>query len=768
MSDIYKTLEFTQIRQKVTTYAQSEIGRANALTIAMLSKENLTQELNILDEMMVLNLRYGHLPMMSSSNLTQKVEYALKGGTLTPEDLEAIAHDVIITGKIVQSIRKREEKFPLLNNSIRQFSELEQLEKNIHRIVGPDLGILSNASSTLQSIRKAIAETERKMTARFQSVIESLRDYMNEPVATIRNGHFVLPIKTVHKGKVSGVIHDISDTGMTTFIEPEWAVESNNQIYVLKIQEREEIHRLLTELSMQVAKNAQEILANNNLIGYLDFLQAKALYAIAIDAKIAQASDVRKIELSQARHPLIDAKIVIPNDFMFDEKTRIVVISGPNAGGKTVAIKTLGLMILMNQCALALPTSKPANLAYFHQIFADIGDNQSLASNLSTFSGHIKNLAEIADNVGRDDLVLLDEIGTGTSPLEGEALAISYLDFLRNIGAFAFCSSHYDGLKDYALSSKGVINASVLFDELKMTPTYVLKHGVPGRSYGLEMAERYNLSKAIILEAQKILRIQGHEQSISALGNLQKLISENETKSRVLESEMKRLQNAERILKDREQKLESQRQNLLEDVSETKQKVLAEAEKEIDEIFVLLRNPNIKMHEVIEAKSRIRKLEEEEAEVIIHHDGKVEIGSYVTIADLGIIGKVEKISGNRVYIVSPDGLKITSNKDKIQLIDAPNDKKVENNYSSMPIANDVKLELNVIGFHVDEALEEVARYLDGVRLKRFSQVRIIHGFGTGALKRAIHEYLKNCDFVKSFRPGDQHEGGGGATVVIMK
>ena len=768
MPTIYEVLEFGQIRKEIAAFAQSDIGRETSSNLVMLSKGELKNELAILDEMMVLNLRYGRLPMMSSTNLSQKVEYAFKGGTLTAEDLEAIAHDVIITGKIVLSIRKREEKFPLLNDKIRQFKSLEQLEAAIHRVVGPDLGILNSASKKLASIRKSITETERKMTIRFQSAIESLRDYMTEAVATIRNGHFVLPIKTAHKGKVSGVIHDISDTGMTTFIEPDWAVESNNAVYVLKIEEREEIQRLLKELSILVAAHGHEVLANNHTIGYLDFVQAKALYAISLDGKIAELSEERAIDIKQARHPLINRQVVVANDFTFDDSLRISVISGPNAGGKTVALKTLGLMVLMNQCGLAIPTIKPAKMAYFNHIYADIGDNQSLASNLSTFSGHIKNLAEIAALVDSDDLVLLDEIGTGTSPLEGEALAISYLEFLRDIGTFVFCSSHYDGLKDYALNKDGVTNASVLFDEQKMTPTYVLKQGVPGRSYGLEMAARYDLAKPIIDEAHNILKSHGHEQSISALGNLQKLISENEIKAHLLENEVKRMQNFERTLQERQQKLDQQRQNLLEDVSDAKQEILARAEKEIDEIFALLRNPDIKMHEVIEAKGKIKKLKEDETDVVLSENGDIEVGSYVAITDLGITGKIEKISGNRLFIVSPDGLKITSTREKVHLVGAPAPEKVEKTFIAPQIVSDVKLELNVIGLRVDEALEEVARYLDGVRLKHFSQVRIIHGFGTGALKRAIHDYLSKCDFIKSYRPGDQHEGAGGATVVIMK
>jgi DNA mismatch repair protein MutS2 len=766
--NIYEVLEFNKISSTIASYAQSELGRASALNMSMLVEEQVKNELAILDEMMILNVRYGHLPMMSSSNLTKKVEYALKGGTLTAEDLEAIAHDVIITAKIIQSIRKREDAFPLLKDKVRQFKTLEQLEKSIHRVVGPDLGIMSSASSVLNSIRKAIAETERKMNARFTSAIESLRDYMTELVATIRNGHFVLPIKTAHKNKISGVIHDISDTGMTTFIEPEWAVESNNQIYILKIEEREEIQRLLRELSVLVANNAKEIMANNYLIGYLDYVQAKAIYGIALDAKIAELSSIKMINITKARHPLIKPEVVVANNFNFDSEIKIIVISGPNAGGKTVALKTLGLMILMNQCGLALPTDKPAKISYFSHIFADIGDNQSLASNLSTFSGHIKNLAEIAEQISSNDLVLLDEIGTGTSPLEGEALAISYLEFLRRVGAFVFCSSHYDGLKDYALSTDGVLNSSVLFDEEKMTPTYILKQGVPGRSYGLEMAERYDLPKSIIAKAHEVLKSHGHEQSISALSSLQKLIAENESKNRKLETEIRRISHLESTLKEKEQKLENQRLHLLEDVEEVKRDIITKTELEINNIFETLKNPNLKMHEVINAKRRLKELDDNDIEINERYKEEISVGDYVSLSELNITGRVERISGNRVFIVSTDGIKFTSSKERVQLSEEPANKEVAKAVSIPTITGDVKLELNVIGLHVDEALAEVEKYLDSVRLRRFSQVRIIHGFGTGALKRAIHEYLKKCDFIAEFRLGDQHEGAGGATVVKLK
>lgn len=769
MQNIYDLLEFGKIRAAIAGYARSEIGRKMALSLAMFDRaETLVAELNMLDEMSRLILRYGRLPIISSNDLSLKVDYALKGGTLTAEDLEAVANDILTASKVVKTIKKAEGSFPLINEKTRSLSSLEELEKSIHRVIAPDLSILSDASLTLRSLRRSIAEMERKMTLRMRVAIENLKEYLTEAVSTIRNGHIVLPIMTTYKSKVPGVIHDVSDTGVTTFIEPDWAVESNNELYVLKIAEKEEVQRLLRELSALVARHSGDITNNNHILGYLDFVASKADYGIYLDGKIASISEEHLIDIAQARHPLIDKDAIVANDFHFDDKTKIIVISGPNAGGKTVAIKTLGLMVVMNQCGLALPTRSEAHLSFFRDVFADIGDNQSLSSNLSTFSGHIQNLSDIAREVTSEDLVLLDEIGTGTSPAEGEAIAISYLEYVLAKKAFVLCSSHYDGLKDYALNTSGVTNASVLFDEANMKPTYVLKQGLPGRSYGLEMAERYHLDHEIVAAAHKRLHASGRDVSIGALDNLLELVAENEKIARGLGEEKLRSEKLSEELDRRAKALEEKRSRLLEDVEEAKAEIIKGANDEIERIIADIRKPDVKLHELIEAKHKIKEIDERDTPPLANGD-VVEVGKYVAISNLGIVGKVERIASGRVRIISPDGLKYTSSIDKVHVVPEPTSATFEKrNMDPTILTSSIGLELNVIGLHVDEAMIEVAKYLDSARLKRFGQVRLIHGFGTGALKRAIHEYLKRCDFVEEYHLGGQYDGGGGATVVKLR
>ena len=767
MLDIYQTLEFNAIRLKIASFTQSEKGKSRILNLKMYEETILKEVLEFLDELVILNLRYGNLPILNSKDLEQMMAFALKGGTLDVLELEAIAYDVLISLKLIKSLEKRGQEFPLIQKKIKEISLLDKIEQQIHHVIAPDLTIFDHASKTLANIRKQLKEKEAKLHSQMQKAMVNLSEYLGEALITIRDGHFVLPIKTIHKNKVRGIIHDLSDSGATTFIEPDWAVELNNELYLLKKEESEEIKRLLNKLTSLVCEHSFDILKNNEIIALFDYTQAKALYALKNEAIVASLQKDKIIDLKKARHPLIDPLKVVGNDFYFDQENYIIVISGPNAGGKTVALKTLALMVLMNQCGLALPTSQQARLSYFNNIYADIGDQQSLFSNLSTFSSHIKNLSYIAENVTSKDLVILDEIGTGTSPLEGEAIAISYLNYLKEKKVFTFSSSHYDGLKNYALNEAGVINASVLFDEEKMMPTYVLKMNVPGRSYGLEVAMKFNLQEDIVLKAKDYLTKSGLEDSNQALTNLQKLINENETINKDLKKKTSELQLKEEKLATLEEKIKNEQQQLFLESEEIKKELIKKAKEDIDLIFQKSQDENLKLHEVIKVKKELDNLVKTPLKEEEIYDENINEGDYVLIANLNIEGRVKQKRTNKLVIVTAEGLTFQTSLEGVKKISPPKKKK-EVEVISTPQIMDVKLELNIIGLYVDEAMPIVMKYLDNARLKRFKQVRIIHGFGKGALRKALHEYLKQCSFVESYRLGGEHEGGGGATIIIFK
>lgn len=772
MLDIYQTLQIKDILEEIADYSHSEVAKVRILNLKMLpSKEEVKKELTLLDEMLSFTLRQGSLPLSVSFDVSKYLDFVEKGGSLTPLDLEHIANDIKMSADIFAYFAKAERfMYPNLVALSDKLVDLSPLENKIHRVITPNLSIYDNASLELAHIRRQILSLENSIRSMSSSLIGKYKDILSEPSITIRNDHFVLPVKSSEKSKINGVIHDISDSGQTTFIEPAQLVELSNQLYLAHKNEKEEIARILKQLSLECLKNGPEIISNNKLIATFDFVDAKATYGNKHNCFVAQIVDEPTIELEGARHPLIDEKVVVPNDFVLNDSQRLIIISGPNAGGKTVALKTLGLMVMMSEMGLAIPTKKPASLSYFPKIFADIGDNQSLSDNLSTFAAHVSNLSTITHFVSNKDLVLLDELGTGTSPNEGEAIAIAVSDFLLEKKCLGVISSHFEEMKEYAYKRENVVNAMMVFDDENLVPTYVLKIGFPGRSYGLEMAKRYHLDDKVIASAKKNLN-KSKKQSINdVLDKLNKVLHQNEEINNDLKKRQKALESKEKDVNYKDKTLQKKKETLLEDVEKQKAEMLKEAEKRINNILRILSDPNPKQKDLLEARKQLRAMAEEDEPEEEPSDEVIALNDYVEVAGLGLCGRVISIKGNKVEILSNDGMSIKTSLDKLTKSEklGPSRVMTSNVDDLVKIKTDVKLELNIIGFHVDEGIEALDKYLDDARLKHFSQVRIIHGMGSGALARAVHEYLKKCDFVKEFHYGGQYDGGFGATVVTLK
>lgn len=771
MLDIYGTLEISKVLEEISSFSSTELGKKKVLSLRMLEKEDAIKSLKLADEMSSFILRYGSLPISSSFDLSKYIETAKKGGILTPLELDHVALDVLTAKKISDFFRKAEKSlyFNLLN-VVDKLYDISPLEVKIHSVIAPNLSIKDDASPTLNKIRTAIHKQEFEVRRIAGALIKHYSEFLSEQTITIRNDHFVLPVDTANKSKVPGIIHDISDSGQTTFIEPMNLVQMSNELCSLKVEEKEEIYRLLKELTLLVEHSANEINSNNNIIGELDFIASKASYGIKHNCLVANICDDKVIELVGARHPLIDEDKVVANDFAFNKEQRIIVISGPNAGGKTVALKTLGLMVMMSQMGIAIPTKEPGNLAYFPRIYADIGDNQSLSDNLSTFAAHVSNLSTITHFVTQKDLVLLDELGTGTSPNEGEALALAVSDFLLNKNCFALISSHFEKMKEYAYRREGVQNAMMVFDDKKLIPTYSLKIGFPGRSYGLEMAIRYHLDKEVIESAKKNLSKTSNRSISDVLDKLNNVLHENEQLNKKLKEDKRLLEGKTKDINYQNKVLQSKKENLLSDVKETKQEMIAKAKKEIDDALKIMNNPHAKAHELIEAKTKLTKMAEVN-ENFEEEDGEINLNDYVEVAELSLVGKVVKINKDKVEIITTDGMSVKSTLNKLRKVSVvPEAKKTsKQNVDDLVMRkSQVKLELNLIGKHVDEAIPELAKYLDDCLLRHFKEVRIIHGMGTGALRQAVRDYLDSCSFVDSYRYGESFEGATGATVVTLK
>ena len=769
MQDLELTFELFKIKEAINEYARSETGRNSASNLMMLeNKESVVKELNYLKETMSIIQRFGVFPIASSADALRLLELARKTSILTPRDLNLIAEDILTSQKIIKYFQKVGEEYPLLKEKISQFNDLDNLEKEIRRVITNSLTIDDNATSELKAIRGKIKRLEAQLNSLVLTLSNSYASYMNGDNSTIRDGHYVLPIKTKDKSKVLGVVYDISDSGSTTFIEPLEIVEINNAITALRVEENEECRKILKALTALAIIQEKEILNNNRIIAELDFYGAKAQYGLRINGEIAEIGDEQLIELYNARHPLIDEHKVVPNTYILSKDQAIIVISGPNAGGKTVSLKTVGLLVMMNQCGLAIPVSK-ARLSYFKNIYVDIGDNQSLSDNLSTFSAHMSNIAFIVDNCRKNDLVLLDELGTGTSPKEGEAIALAVTKKLENKECFAMISSHFEALKEYAMTAPHIANSSMIFDEDKLLPTYQFRIGVPGQSYALSVAKRFGLNEAIIKEAEDYLSNSLNGENTRLLNALESKMVEITNLENALLKKQKELDAKEIELRNSEEKIKNQKEHLLEEVELEKQQIIEETKEKIQEIMDSLNQDNIKLHQVVDLKKQIEQLEKEPTTVIYNEE--INVDDYVSVPALNIEGFVKRINGKKAHIVSSSGIAFDVSIDKLHKIDAPKKQKptanVKNGYRVDNIVkNRVELELNLIGLRVSEAQSKLERYIDDCRLLNYHSVRIIHGFGSGALRKMVRAYLDEQDDL-TYRPGDMYEGGGGATVVIF-
>ena len=770
MQDIYEKLEFSKIREQISSFCRTEVGKNRARTLAMLDEITLESELARLLEMDAVYVRYGRLPIDVSSSLEQVVGMAEKGGTLSVEDLERVAHDVK-QGESLLAFFRPVTGAPLLLEYTSHLPTLSFLEKDIHKIIAPDLSIYDGASPKLRGVRAAIRKLEDSMKKKLGFILDQNKIYLSDTTLTIKNGHYVLPVANSYKNKVKGIVQDVSNTGETTFIEPDVIVEMNNEMVELRNDEREEIRRLLHELSQEVAGSGDAVKELNGMIGYLDFLLAKSLYEEKVKGHVSHLYKDPVVELSNARHPLIDPSKVIPNDFYLNGKTRLVVISGPNAGGKTVALKTLGLAILMNQCGLPVLANEGATLSYFPHLFCDIGDSQSLSDNLSTFSGHMENIGQILSSVGGRDLVLLDEVGTGTSPKEGEAIAYAVIETLLKKHAITLVSSHFEGLKAYALSNSEVTNASMMFDEANLLPTYKLKMGLPGESYGLIVAQRFGLPEETLSFAKDYLSHHEEASVSESIKKLSEVTRQTEIEKAKAESKEKELEQKLAGVANQEAKLAKREANYLSDVEDKKNQILSDYERQMDDILRSVTDRDAKLHEVISAKKKLDDLKvvaEEET-----FSGPVAVGDYVNIPSAYVTGKVVSLQGEKVEVATREGMTFKTKINKvIKTAEPPKEEPVALTgvqIDNLAMAKSLPLELNLIGQHVDEAEQSLDQYLDKCRLKGFKRVRVIHGWGSGALRGLVREYLdRHKDWVDHYESAGEYEGGGGATVVFLK
>ncbi|MBQ9730954.1 MAG: endonuclease MutS2 [Bacilli bacterium] len=770
MYDSYLKLELNIILEKLSGFALTSFAKQRILSLEVSTDYyRIEEDLQITDEALRIITHIGRCPMDFIHNNYASIEKAYKGGVLTCEELYRISSQtqgiMKIKGFLGALDMQNIEHFRYFVDSL---YPCKALSNRIDRCINSSFEVMDEASSELKRIRKEIRSKENEIRRKMESYIKSESNYLSENIITMRNDRLVIPVKASYKYNIDGIIHDESSSQQTVFIEPSAVVLLNAKVASLKQEEKEEVERILRELSGMVKQDYDSLLTNMKMLEEIDFMFSKGAYGYEINGKVAELSHDLVISLHGARHPLLDPQKVIANDFYLgDNNPRIYLITGPNTGGKTVALKTVGLLVLMNQCGLAIPTNFDSKLGIFESFFVDIGDEQSIEKSLSTFSSHMTKLVDFVDQCDSRSLIIVDEIGGGTDPKEGEALAMAIIEHFYKRGCTVLASTHYSNLKTYAIEKGYITSSSMIFNHELLKPTYKLQSGMSGRSYAFEIALNLGLRKDVIENAITLKNEYSSKTDLllEQLDRKKEEIFQKEQELELLklqlEENIKQNEKKKQELVDKEEKLKEQAASMIDDM-------VLDAMQEVDELLKDIKARDIKdvkMHEAINIKSKLKKInevdeEDEESSLVFN------VGDSVKVKSLNKTGKVTRVSKDHCF-VSLNGMNIKVKSNDLMPFALQEEKK-EKKKSTGGSMKYVAMELNIIGMHVDESLILVDKYLDSCALVHHKSVRIIHGHGTGALRGAVHEYLKKCKYVESFRLGGPGEGGVGATVVTLK
>lgn len=729
----------------------------------------------------------GPLPVGGFYDIEESVSFATKGGTLTMAQLLRILYNMRTAERVVSFLKGDVPDLPVIFSAAELLAVHKRLADEIDRCILSEDEMADNAGPELRSIRRAIVRQNEALRAKINHILNSAdnKTILQDSIVTMRNGRYVIPVKQEHKARVPGIVHDQSGSGATLFIEPQAIVDLNNQLRQLELDEKAEINRILTELSESVAEIHHDLINNQRLLVDLDMFMAKGKLSLDMGGEEPEISVDGAMDLRAARHPLIDRDKVVPIDISLGDGYDTLVITGPNTGGKTVTLKTAGLLSLMAQTGLHIPAASGSRLPVYSQIFADIGDEQSIEQSLSTFSSHMTNIVDIVAEADEGSLVLLDELGAGTDPTEGAALAIAVLEKLKSAGARSIATTHYTELKKYAISTDGVENASMEFDVETLSPTYRLVTGIPGKSNAFEISGKLGLSREIIDRARELLK-EGDiafEDVISALEEDKRLAEEERDEAIMLNIQMKKMKEE---LEEKARKLEERREKELARAREEARAIVKEAREVSREVQEELKTLS-RLESMGERtagfdrnRRRLKELERKNRETIKREvsrepvdPDKLSLGDRVKILTLNQNGEVISLPDEKGNLQVQVGMmKIGVNLSDIMLIDSgkPKKKKKASGYGRLykSKAQTISASIDVRGKNMDDAVMDVEKYIDDAFISGLKEVTVIHGRGEGILRRGIQDMLKRNKNVDSFRNGGFNEGGDGVTVVKLK
>ena len=779
-------LEFHKVLENLSTYCCTDLGKELALNLQIYHDINIVKQ-KLAETEEAVNIIYKN-SVPSFSDIQNIDIYLIKlesSQSLTIKGLLDL-NTIFICAKNLKTYFSKDyiqkDDFPILESLFSSLYTNEGIISKISSSIIDENTIDDKASPELQKIRKKIRNLEQDIRSKLNSMIHSssFSKYVQENVVTIRNDRFVIPIKEEYRSQVKGFVHDVSNAGSTLFIEPISIFELNNEINQLKLEEEVEIEKILQQLTSLFYPYVEELKTDVEVIGTLDFIFAKAKYSKAISGITPIINTNKEIHLINARHPLIDKNKVVPISIDLGKDFSTLLITGPNTGGKTVTLKTVGLLTCMACSGLNIPADEKSSIFVFEHIFADIGDDQSIADSLSTFSSHMTNIVDITKNANENSLILVDELGSGTDPVEGANLAISILDYFKNIGALTIATTHYQELKKYAMTTSGFENASVEFDVETLSPTYKLLIGVPGKSNAFEISQKLGLDISIIQKAKDLMSSNDitFEELLKNIYDDKQLIEKE--KEKIL-AESEQINSLKEKLQRENFEKEKQEKEIINNAKIQARNILLEAKEDANEIIKELSN--------IQDSKEINTLRNTLNKKIKDIQLEPNISNHTS--NTNSLSKEEVQPGKEVFVTSfnQNGIilshvsrnhevqvQIGSMKINVKLNALQNPKTLQNSISTKNMhtssriskSRNIKPEINVLGMNVEEANFVIDKFLDDCTLAKLETVRIIHGKGTGKLKNGIHQFLKNNSHVKSFRLGTFGEGEMGVTVVTLK
>lgn len=781
---VLDTLEYKQIKQKIGDYLATENGKKELKQLLPSSEaETVNGWLDETDDGAHIYRLNHTIPIPKLVDITPSIKRLEIGANLNGKELaqvSAVLNAILVINRFFENLETEKVELHVLYEEVKTFSNLPEITVQLKKSVDDSGKILDSASGTLSSIRRQISRLEGNIKSKMESFTHGKQSkYLSDPIITIRDDRYVIPVKAEYKQKIGGIVHDQSTSGQTIYLEPASVVGLNNDLRREQINEREEEKRILAQLSDLIRPYQMELLSNAKQLGHFDLINAKARYAASMKATRPEISADNQVNLKNARHPLINQEKVVGNDIKLGFDYRQIIITGPNTGGKTITMKTLGLLQLMAQSGLFITADEGSQAGLYDEVFADIGDDQSIEQNLSTFSSHIDNIISILKRMTNRSLVLIDELGAGTDPREGAALAMSILDAISQSDAEVLSTTHYPELKVYGYNRPETINASMEFDEKTLSPTYRLMIGIPGQSNALSIAGRLGLNESIIMEAESL--VDEDSQDINSM--IKKLTQQTKAaddRARKLEVELKKVTELHQELTEKFNQFTERRDAMINKAKRDANQIVSRTKRQANEIIDDLhkRQKNaaidVKENELIEQKGKINALEQhtelKNNKVLKRSKAKksFKVGDDVLVKTYDQRGVLLKKIGNHSWEVELGILKMKVDETDMDRVKEEKPKHRAQTVVHRTRSSSTSPTLDLRGVRYDDAMQRLDRYIDSALLAGYPSVTIIHGKGTGALRKGVINYLRGNRQVKEFGFSPANSGGDGSTVVKFK